>query len=92
MTIEDLKNNRNRIISQIPAHYNKAEIMEMMVNMLQEDKNPTMSNIDKMVRVAKTHWLKYSSDSVSEYTTTVIDMGPENHRRAMQNAPSSMRK
>jgi len=91
MTLQDLKNNRERILNQIPSYYDVKKIMGMMVNMLKEGDNPTMKNIDKMVKVAKDHWVKYFFVATQPEKTTVIDLGPENLRRAMQNAPSSMR-
>ena len=87
MTVQDLKNNRNRIINQIPSHYNKAQVMEIMVRWCESFGDPKMKNIDKLVFRAKEYYVKNIWEAQK-----IDDMGTYNLERARANMPSSMRR
>ena len=79
MTIQDLTNNRDRIIRKINFQITKAtsenikSVMVKMIAMLPqfENEKATMANIDKLTMKAITNYLKYSHSYTQEQAEAV---------------------
>lgn len=79
MTLQDLTDNKTRIVSKINFQITKATsenikaIMTKMVAMLPqfENEKATKANIDKLTMKAITNYLKYSHNYTSEQADTV---------------------
>lgn len=95
MTIQDLTNNRDRIIKKIKFQSNAADVKAVMIKMVawigsRKDisaMKPTMGNVDKFTKMATDSWLKNDWKPVmskNEYQAF-------EEKRKMDSLPSSLR-
>lgn len=84
MTLQDLKNNRQRIINNIPMRDALKEVMEMMAKRVnyEKDTKPTLQNIDKLTNEIYHWWLQNRYEPTKEQMEATMEKSRINQAKS----------